>query len=1430
MRVKGLYRYPLTILGLFMLVLIPLSGNAVYARSNTASKEGTLVVTLDAGNYKLLAGDTGARIEMEQDFGTFNASGEPQLPGRTFMIALPPGVKISQVSFSTPEARDLPGKYDLAPVEPSVTDGEGADQARAQWALDRQRAYGADKTYPTNVGEYRGQGQWRGYTIAQVSFQPFQYRPLSGALSFHPRLTVTIDYRLPQAGSPAWLEAQGLRGDHVLDDLIATQVVNFDQAQAWYATGDDGPTAATSAYDYVIVVQNDTIGAAFTPFKTWKESLGHSVNIVTLTWINANYTGVDVAERIWNFLHEKYPASAWGIRYVMLVGDLQVIPTRRVYYADQGWGLRSDHFYAKLSGGSTSAAVWNHDGDVRWGEVHEDEMTLTPDVLVGRIPLNNTSDITNAVNAMIAYEQDKGGWKHSALLAGGYNDIKNATSKTDNAVLMEMIRNNLLNPNGWSYTRLYEESGLGTSTYSPAPDYDASNANVVTAWNAKDYGLAILANHGNEDGLSGVYWQFDSTNIGTADDKEVVWSDLFLKSDVPSLTNTHTPIVELVGCSSIILEGPPWPNPDQTMSTYGTNKNNTGSELLAHGRAAGVVGLYSPGPYVVGWSKVDQGGMSTIGYYMAEDLVQNHYSLGWSVFDTKIRYNAKFYNNNYEPYHWALNLYGDPSMVLEGYDMSARGTNKTIHTGAVYAYGTDNDDNGDMYVAVSTQPSDVDGTIIVYKSIDHGLTWNTWATVGHTAGILAVDVIVGHWSYDEMIPPYLHVFFSDTSGGVYDDRIKLSDPGSSSKYVVVSEGPGANITALSAARDPVAMPSSAFYLYLTWQITSGSSHQVKAAYGTNNGTWWSSPAAFSGYWQPHIDAGPDNHVYLVATADTFPNDVSVKRSLDQGTSWGDWKNLTSGDSADYHAVPVVAASTDPGAPTVWVAYNYYHPVATGGGDVRFAYSADGGDNWTMNLPLSVERGVDELNPDMVGYRTDLNQWMNLAYDNDQSTGTQVMWRWSSGSTPNTWWSPRPVNDHATQLAFGPQIIYSPGAPVTGSGVVYPGTGSPITGLYFAAPWLTSAALAAQPALDETSSAMPVQGLSPALNLPLNPTATAALPPFWGTTAQLPEAFRVASLARNQAGLIFAAATTSAVNEANTGTVFRSADSGASWEPTQSIPDAWWLDSLLVSQAGALLAGGTAYSPGVPGASEHGIIYRSTNNGDGWSPAIVLLNETVVHSMLQRASGQLLAGTGPNGVILTSGDDGQHWVPLGSPPSAGDIYALWETGSGVLYAGGARADGHGVIYQLVGNAWQDVGTLSGIAAVYSLTGQGSMLYAGVTTEAGAGQVIRTPNNGATWETLPGLPTSQAVRALLNLSGTIYAGLDAGNGPYNTSAYQLPPGATSWQPAGTFFMADAVYGFLRMPDGKVFAASGNTYGVVFWATSLGSGQLYLPTIRK
>lgn len=1399
-------------------------------------------ITLRAGNYEIAKDRQGrAHIQMQADYGTAALAGEPELPGRTFFIALPPGARVESVHFDVPQVRRLPGSFQIAPVPPVIYGPQDSGRAWARWEERRREVYSSDAVFPAEAALYLGQTQWRRYTCAQVALQPFSYQPRDGILSFYPEVEVTIEYLRSEAGSDAGHEAERLRHDRVLDDLISRQVVNFDQALGWYESTERNPPLETSLYDYVIIVQNDTIAAAMAPLKTWKETLGHHVQVTTLATIHSQYSGVDAAEEVWNFLHDKYPSSQWGIRYVLIVGDLRILVNRRLYYSNPPgeWGLPSDHFFAKLSGGSTSAQVWNRDGDLRWGEIDADEMSVVPDVLVGRLPLNTTTEIANAVQAMVAFEQNTDSWKHRALLAGGYNDISSSGKKTDNAVPLEYIRNNLLIPNGWSATRIYEQSGLGTSTYSPAPDYDTSQANVVAALNAEDHGIALLTDHGDSSGLSGHIWHHDTANTGTVDPGEWVWSDLFLMSDVASLTNTHTPIFELIGCATLALTTAPWPLTTMDSAgnpmTPGGFTTNTGTALLAAGRAAGVVGFDSPVPYSSYWaSPANTSGEQTLAVYFNENLVQNRYTLGWSLYEAKIRYKSNFYKaGSYQPIPWSFELFGDPAMILEGYDRSALGTNKIVHTGAVYSYGTDNDDNGDMYVAASTRPIDQDGQIKVYKSSDHGSTWQLWSTVNHSAGIRALDVLVSRWKQDEFGSSTLHVFFTDTAGLVNDMRIALANPATQSRVVVFSEGAGVNLSHLGAARDPMAMPS-ALYLYLTWSVPQGDSHLVRVGRSAVDGVAWDIVYSSGGYSQPKIDAGPDQRVYLAAVADGYPNDVHVNRSLDRGNSWGLWTNLSTGDSAVYHAVPVPAASTDSAFPTVWVAYNSYEQVVLGGTDVRYAFSTDGGTRWTTNRILSAEKKVDELMPDMVGHRSGASRWMNVAYDYSRASQNNILWRWGTGSVPGSWWAPRLMNDYPTQVAIGPQVIYSPGVAGTGSGVVYPGTGSPIANLYFAAPWLTAAHF---PARSVSRSTAPRAAGAASKNgagesdVPKKEAQTdqnsLSAWPAWDALGSAGAAFRVAALARRADGVLFAAATTRQVNEANTAAVFRSSDGGATWQPSAPLPQGWWLEDLLLTSQGSLLAGGLKCE----GIGQcRGAVYRSADAGDHWNIAGEWQGTSAIQVLLQRTAGELIAAGGPGGAMFRSSDDGQHWLGFPAPPGGEEVRALWESPAQVLFAAGRQAGAHGFVSRFSSGSWSAATTLPGVSAINAMTGSGNLLVAGGAGEAGTAMAFRSTNGGDGWSPLPAPARGRAIRSLLQTPlGQVIAGVEMGEGLFTSYVFYLAPGSDLWQEAGFLYKADTVYDLLPASQDRIYAATGDTYGSI-QNSRLPVPILYIPMIHR
>jgi len=351
----------------------------------------------------------------------------------------------------------------------------------------------------------------------------------------------------------------------------------------------------------------------------------------------------------------------------------------------------------------------------------------------------------------------------------------------------------------------------------------------------------------------------------------------------------------------------------------------------------------------------------------------------------------------------------------------------------------------------------------------------------------------------------------------------------------------------------------------------------------------------------------------------------------------------------------------------------------------------------------------------------------------------------------------------------------------------------------------------------------------------NAASVLAEPPHWAFTGPAGEAFRVAELALHPEGRLYAAATTREVEGANTGALFTSHDGGATWEPLPRPPMAWWLDSLLVTRGGTLLTGGTLYENADPDGFPHAALYRSTDGGERWEVVAALPDAVVVHALLQRTNGQIVAGTGPGGRVLVSPDDGQGWEPMDRPPGGERLYALAENAGGTLYAGGARWNGSGAVYRWTdGQGWEATGALDNAAAVRTLlAGAGGMLYAGASTTEGRGVIYRSASGGQTWQPSAPMGESVGVGALLQgPDGTIYAGLNMAPGQFTGQVLRSEDRGDTWQDAGQLFMADVVHDMMLAPDGTLYAASGDSYGVIYQARMIEPErpQVFLPLVAN
>ncbi|MBD3291247.1 hypothetical protein GF337_20770, partial [candidate division KSB1 bacterium] len=376
-------------------------------------------LTIPTPKYEILTESDLHVIEM-QDYGSNGEPGAPQLPARTYLIALPPAAEVTGVQIIGLNQKELPKSYHIKPNALTITGNEDSrelfqeslQKSQQEFNSNYNTIYSSDALYPEQIGVYAGQGQWRRYTYARIRIYPFQYQPLSGKLIHYKSFSISIDYELPTEDSQGLRKIQHLLTDDVLDDIISQHIINFDEARQWYPETNEG-IQLSKIYDYVIIVEDDNIKQAVDKLKTWKEKLGHGVKVVTLDTVYANYNGRDDAEKIWDFLRKKYSNEDWGIRYVLLAGNVDRIPTRFLFSSDKGWAYATDYYYAKLT------VNWDVDNDNRWGEFSDDNFDAAPDVIVGRIPFNDQATIERICDNIIAFEKDFGNWKQTALMAMG---------------------------------------------------------------------------------------------------------------------------------------------------------------------------------------------------------------------------------------------------------------------------------------------------------------------------------------------------------------------------------------------------------------------------------------------------------------------------------------------------------------------------------------------------------------------------------------------------------------------------------------------------------------------------------------------------------------------------------------------------------------------------------------------------------------------------------------------------------------------------------------------------------------------------------------------------------------------------------------------------------------------------------------------------
>ncbi len=730
------------------------ANNIINDKKSVITNDGAITVTIPVGSYKIVEEKQGYEVAIE-NFGRLLIPGKPNLPSKIFSIAIPPGAKVSDVTFETKNSIVLSGNYRIAPNSLSRLIGpENSvinERDQQQYEQNYKSVYGQDNPYPQSIGEIVGTGGYRKYNLVDVRITPIIYHPLSGKILYHPEITVTVSYTFLKGFSPE---------DIMIDNLPSAEqtakeiILNYDQAKNWYPE----KPVNREQYDYVIIT-TDALTSSVNPLVDWESAKGHSVNVVTTEWIASNYEGYDLSAKMRAFLRDKYSSEEWGILDVCLVGDVDDVPMRTTWQDPE-----TDYYYAELS--LPDSESWDIDGDHRYGE-NSDPIDFETEVNVGRIPWSDPDTVQSICEKSAAYEQNTDdSFKKNILLLGAF-----FWSDTDNAVLMEAKVDQPWMTD-WTMIRMYEDA---QSSYTC--DYDLNYDNVLSVWSSGSYAFVDWAGHGSPDAAYEYY---------------------------PS-----TPFVDETSCLSLNDEFPSIVFAD-SCSNSDTDYLNIGQAMLKQG-AIGFLGSNKVAYGMPGWNNPMDGSSQSLDYFFTTCCTSGNYTQGqahqWSL--RQMYVNDLWTAGTYmEMFEWG-SLFGNPDLSMAPATTSDSPTRPSKPNGPTH--GTINREY--TFSSVSTDPNNDqiyymfnwgDGTSSAWLGpYSSGLTASashSWSSIGNYNIIVKAKDINGatsDWSEPQTITivlndapdtPTINGPATGAPGKLYLFKLQTSDTNGDNVFYFVDWG------------------------------------------------------------------------------------------------------------------------------------------------------------------------------------------------------------------------------------------------------------------------------------------------------------------------------------------------------------------------------------------------------------------------------------------------------------------------------------------------------------------------------------------------------------------------------------------------------------------------------------------------------------------
>ena len=270
----------------------------------------------DKKNYQIV--EIPGTVQMAQP-------GDPAIPMAPVCILLPQAAIATNIEFIYDNKQKIASNIELLPMQNVRPYSDNGDFSFVKNENTyKQNVYPLDKNYVFSNQMMNGFG----FVISR--FSPVEYNPQTKGLFLYTDVKVIIDYNSNDQYNSLMLSSS---------PIVLEQVAKFAQNPETIKLYDLN-TNRTNTYDVLIICSSNYV-SSMQPLINYYTNLGLISKVVSLSTINSTMTGVDEPQKMRNYIIQEY--QNYGISYVTLAGDADLVPYRGLYCSVQSSSVYTDN-------------------------------------------------------------------------------------------------------------------------------------------------------------------------------------------------------------------------------------------------------------------------------------------------------------------------------------------------------------------------------------------------------------------------------------------------------------------------------------------------------------------------------------------------------------------------------------------------------------------------------------------------------------------------------------------------------------------------------------------------------------------------------------------------------------------------------------------------------------------------------------------------------------------------------------------------------------------------------------------------------------------------------------------------------------------------------------------------------------------------------